>query len=402
MSNEFVYIVLDIGSRFIRGGIAGNELPTATIINNGYLYQLDEEIIESTTEPPDETYSIKTRAPPYLQLDDHALTQGQLKELREKLSDPIKQLNEIYKEDCGNWLDLCQNDYSLKLHEHMLQLFEQFPLMLSKCRIIILDDKFSLIDKFKLSRILLIRIGVKSLQFIPSNILSIVSSKQLNGNGFLIEFTWNSFKVSSIIDFRVLNCHEDPSKLTGINLHYRIVEELIKLNHKILKDENCFIIIEKLLANHAYCGDTVDGNFEMDGYEFPNYLRNEIITSMVLDIVDVISNLLILNTSGLSMDAVKILRENILFDGGISNIPGIKTRILKYLRHNLSRSILAHKCLGAWQGGSIYCSTSILKRSRNIRKSEELTKETIKGLANDQGVQLSKMPDVLNYQKVIT
>lgn len=393
MSNEFIYIVLDIGSRYIRAGFAGDELPKVTLVNKGY---------NNHTSHHHYHYH-----PPFLQLDDHTLTATQYNDIIAKLDKSMNQLINIYRQDSGNWLDFRMDlkSYNIIIHQHLLELFNCLPIDLTRVRLMVLDDngKFSLIEKYHLAQILLLKIGVKSLQFIPSNIVSVISSKELNGNGFLIELNWSSFKISAVMDFRVIDLFEDFTKLTGINLHYKLMEELIKINHPVIEDKNRFDIVQRFILNHSYGGSTVDSQspieLDVDGYKFPGRLRNEVINSMILDIIDHISNMLSTDNTRLGPDAIRILRQNILFEGGISNIPGVKTKILQMLRQRLSVPIKANKCLGSWQGASIYCSTSILKRSRSIRKSEELTKEIITDVTSERGIQLTRIPDLLNYSK---
>lgn len=387
MANEFIYLVLDIGSRYIRGGVAGEELPQVTLVNGGYNHNDTESIASNKSSPP------------YLQLNDHALSGTQYEEITSKLNDSVKHVIRYFQADCEKWLDWNQQDYDLRLHEHLLDFFNHFPLDLSMCKLIVLDGKLSLIDKYKLSRILLTRIGVKSLQFIPCSILSVISSRELNGNGLLIDISWSTFKVTPVVDFRILGGYEDNTIMTGMNLHYRILEELIKLDHPVVTDANSFDIIEQFILNHIYCGSSLDNNeVNVGGYDFPHHLRNGVTNSMALDIIDPIVEML---NGDYEIDTIKVLQQNIIFDGGVSKIPGFKSRVLQLLRERTSLHVRANLCLGSWQGGSIYCSTSLLRRSRSIRKTEELTKETIKTISSDKGVQLTKVPDVLNYYKVV-
>lgn len=102
-----------------------------------------------------------------------------------------------------------------------------------------------------------------------------------------------------------------------------------------------------------------------------------------------------------NMDAKPLLFQNIIFDGGMSNIRGLKNMIMKSISSEIPKA-RAIKCLGSWQGGSIYFSTSITKRNRSTRKAQEITKELIREITKGSMVQLSKLPDNIGNFKYIT
>ncbi|CAH6722864.1 hypothetical protein CLIB1444_11S02894 [[Candida] jaroonii] len=329
--SDFIYTILDIGSTRIRCGLAGQFLPSAIVDNKGF-----KEV---------------GSFPPYLELKDHSLDDETSSQIRHQLQNTYSTLIERYSLDSVNWMN-SGDQWDVALHRNFLELMSFIPLTHSRCRVIIIDE-FPVMVKYVISRILLIKMGFKSVQFIPKPILSGISANC--GNGLVVDLSWSKFKVTSLYEYRIIDEHEGFVGLSGVNLHYKVLEKLVSTGKNADFDE-----IEQFIMGK--------GQLDVD--------LDEIIDSLIGPVVTTIAKLI--ESSPIDLRAV--FKSNLIFDGGVCKVKGVKSK--------LGNGI---KCLGAWQGGSIYCSTSILKRTRSIRKTEEITKEMIKDMTDDQGIQFNKL-----------
>lgn len=370
--SSLVYVILDIGSRYIKAGPAGLELPYVCVMNKDY--------------------PITTQLPSFLELNDTSMDLSQYGEIMLHLDDSIIQLQNAYLLQLVNWMNTLDE---LSLHNNLREVFKLLLLSMSMCRVIVLDNGLSQINKYLISKILLLNMGVKSTQFVPENILSVISSN--SANGLVVSMSWTSVQVSSVVDYRIVNELEDKDGLTGENLHFRIIEQLIEDDHPVLADNRCFEIVQMFVLNHVFCGDeSIDTKVVIEGYQFRQDLRNLIINTLVPKVVSMIMKTINMT----NVDVKPLLYQNIIFDGGLSNVRGLKSEILKSLRLQ-SLQVNAIKCLGAWQGASIYFSTSIIKRSRSTRKAQEITKELIRDITKGPSIQLSKLPENIGHFKYI-
>lgn len=345
--SDFIYVIVDIGSRYIRAGIAGEELVHVTIANNGYL--------QSNTNPK------------YLELNDHSLDYQQRQIIWDNLSSTYKKLIRIFQNDTTHWINY---DNEILIHAKLLEVMSYLPLNYSKCKMVILDG-FSMDIKYMLSKIFLDKIGVKSVQFFSNSILSVVASNQ--SNGLVVELGWKGFTVTSIYDYRIIDVYEGVDGLSGENLHYKIVEQLIKLNSDLVEDIDLFDMIEEFIIGKD------------------NQIRqlvnlDETVRSILRPVLDGIN----LVYERATTDMKPCISKSIIVDGGLSKLPNIKD----YIINGVSFHGNCIYSLGAWHGGSIYFSTSILRRNRKSRKQEEITKDTIKEITNGDNVQLVKLTNI--------
>lgn len=329
--SDFIYTIVDIGSTRIRCGLAGQFQPSATEDNGGF------KRVESF--------------PPFLELQDHCLDEEILSQIRSKLHTTYSTLIQRFKEDSTRWMNY-SDQWDVAIHRNLLELMSFVPLTHSKCRVIIIDE-FPVMVKYVVSKVLLVKMGFKSVQFIPKPVLSGISASC--GAGLVIDLSWSKFKVTSLYDYRIVDEYEGFNGISGVNLHYKILEKLISSGKTADFDE-----IEHFIMGKHHLDVDLD----------------EVLDDLVAPVISAIDKLI----DQAPLDLKLTLKSNLMFDGGVSRVKGVKSRLGKGI-----------KCLGAWQGGSIYCSTSILKRSRNIRKTEEITKEMIKDMTDDQGIQFNKL-----------
>lgn len=353
-----IYIILDIGTRYIRVGKAGDDLPFLTIPNKGY-------------KPT-------VKRPSFLQLDDFSLDANQRHDIIDGSYDNIKRLMHKYQQDLVNWMNTVDQ---FSLHRVLREMVEMVPLSVGSCRYVVIDNKMSQLDRSIVYEILLAKLGVRSVQFVPSSILAVISSN--SANGLVVQFNWNCMKISFVVDYRVIFEYETPEGLTGETLHYKIVENLVDTNA-------CFDTVSEFITNHVSVVDLSD--VVVDGIEFSSYVKSGLVNEILLEVADII----LTQFEKLGIDIRPLLCNRIVFEGGLSNIPGLKQTLVKLIqqRCNLPLTFNAIKSLGAWQGGSIYYSTSVVNRSRNTRKTEEVTKENLKAISDKNGIQLTRLPEI--------
>lgn len=370
---------------FIRAGLAGHELPIYTFENNNC--------------------SLRRIYPPFLDMNDLSLTLDETNKFKDMLSldEQLNKLCHIFQKESVHWMDFSSvdEDLHLRLHQIFLVIFNIIKLRLSNCKVIIIDNcKLPLVTKSIISQILLLRMGLRSLQFMPKPVLSVISGS--HGDGLIIDIGWNSCKIIPVIDYTIIEnqIYENLTDICGLSLHYRIVESLITHDSRLLDEPNLFQIIESFIVNCIFVRPDKDtengsGSFNIGDIKIPSNLRYKVVEDMIFtnnNLVNIVNKVIDNN----SIDVRKSLRENILFDGGITNIPGLKTRLLNDLRSNTNKYYKANASLGSWAGASIFCSTSIKQRTKLMRKTEEITKENIKSLLTPNGIQLTKFPDVIN------
>lgn len=68
--------------------------------------------------------------------------------------------------------------------------------------------------------------------------------------------------------------------LSGENLHFKIIEELIKEGSPLVNDKKCFDIVQLFVLNYVFCGDDqTNEDVTIEGFTFRKELRNTVIES---------------------------------------------------------------------------------------------------------------------------
>lgn len=387
--NEYYPVILDINSTFIRAGFAGDALPLVTIKS---VDQNDQSTLN--------------KVPPYYDLNDASMTSEQLDMVMSCMfsSNPvIKQVSEIYTKDSSHTRHskcISGNNLQLKLSDIFINHLLVSP---PRTKIIIVDSGYSILEKSRISKILLFKIGVKSIIWTPESTLHVIGANSING--LVVNVQWDSLLLNSIIDLRIISHLEQFDKFNGNTLHYKIIEKLLELEDEdvntLLKNTNLFDIIENFIANAVYVRSIDDKDddsrlFQIsEGISIPNRLRYEVVESLFFE-EDNLSQLIASNVIKLPIDLRPILLENIIITGEMSNIPGFKSRLIREVRNLVTGIVSCKITLGLWAGCSLYCSTTLVRQNEEVWKSQEITKETLTKSISPDGIYLTNIPDAFN------
>lgn len=389
-SNEYYPVILDISSAFVRAGFAGDALPLVTIKS------VDQN-----------NHSSSSTIPPYYNVNDASMTTEQHDMVISSLFSSnavLRKVSEIYSKDHSNnsrqSKSMSERNLQIKLSDIFVNHLLVPP---SKTKIIIVDSNYSILEKSRISTILLSKIGVKSIIWVPEPMLHVIGAN--NSNGLVVNVRWDLLLINPIIDLRILNHLEDDKRFNGSSLHYKIIEKLIELEDEavnaLLERNDLFNIIENFIANAVYVRPIDDKEndsrlFQISkGISIPNRLRYEVIESLFFE-EENICQVIASTVKKSPIDIRQVLLENIIIAGETSNIPGFKVRLIQEVRNLVTGNASCKITLGLWAGCSLYCSTTLVRQNEKVWKSQEITKEVLKNSISQDGIRLTNLPDAFN------
>ncbi|KAH3683855.1 hypothetical protein WICPIJ_005172 [Wickerhamomyces pijperi] len=380
--SQYIPVILQIGSRTIKVGFAGDSEPIVTLSTNSF------DLKDSQLTPIDSS---------------HATISDQLS----IASNDDEQGNVLW---CYNLIN--QDMYKLEnlLERIITKIYSKHLLIDSKrCKAVILESvQLPIQFKETLTKVLLYHMHVKSISFQLEPIMCCLSSG--SKDGVIVDLSWEQSTVTAIYDLRLLQHLIRFSKRSGRLLHYQLRLKFIELGLSFVEDHQMFNFIERFIMKCCYCRDlsaNTEGTkeldeqeqeqdkFEFEGQTIPNSVRYEVIESVLFR--DDFSNRITttdLDTRtpiqlvqdvihGSNIDLRTPLSQRLIFTGGISDIPGVKQRILKELQseaeYNLKFKGL--KNLGAWQGSSLYTAMTLM---RSGSSSADKKLENVHELSRDK------------------
>ncbi|KAK9477086.1 actin-domain-containing protein [Lipomyces japonicus] len=335
-------VILDIGARGIRAGIAGMELPACEILvqpdfrNRIQVYQLWSRNIEETNME-----------------DFHDILQTLLRDV-----------------------------------------YYKYLLLDGKSRkVIILESAFMSIKlKQAITFVLFNYFQSISVTFLQSSICALFSAGARSG--LIVDIGWHETVIVPIFDYRPLFHFVQTSNRAGKYLHDLISDEI----RAVTGVQSTVPELEEFIYRSTYCDSHTSASTTTEAapqsafairlsgtdYYVPSYQTRErpIIETFIqraADCVDdndtfPIPDLIISILSKVGIDVRSSLMPRIIFTGGCSNIPGLKLRIVNEVRDILTgaspslekqknfspwlirerSSIKAIQSLGAWSGASLY------------------------------------------------
>ncbi len=307
------------------------------------------------------------------------------------------------------------------------QIFKTNLLVNAKNRKIIIIENIFLPRFLKrvITNVFLLNVHALSLSFVPMPLITCISSGV--ENSLIIDIGWQQLNIIPVYDLRVLYKEIKSSDRSGMTLHYNILKKLLKYFKAELKDKSeefnnikkqlTFDFIEEFIYSYVYMKSD-DSNSELDDIYFtinfhdnshnrthhhhhssssssrtpmiqiPSQIRHEIIEDLLLPKPQVNDKYLYDDNEqpfltlfrsvvkSLPLDLKPILSKNIIFTGGLSNIPGLKSRLLHELNSSFSYGeFKAISNLGNWCGASLYSQYLIhLQNSKNINLIGEITR----------------------------
>lgn len=356
-AQQYYPVIIQIGARFIRAGFAGDATP----------------ILRTTTNAYD--------------LSDAQLNIGAGHAI-ESVKTPM---NDYFQ---GKFLwvyDLVDYDFAKleSLLERIIYNIYQSNLLVDakKCKVLIIEPPFFPVPlKKTLTKVLLFHIHAQSLRFYPEPVLSCVSAG--SNNGLVIDIGWSQTTVTPIYDLRMIYTDIKVTNRSG-----RLFHELVKEN--LDEIDGCagafdFELIEGLICDTFYCQSRDAANrhdtaeFQYGSLKISNRLRYNLIEEFMFE--EDSSNLdndnhplipmVIKTLQNSPIDLRKELSTKIIITGGLSKIPGLKTRILEEIEAKMDTSIESIVSLDAWEGASLYCSTALMSPSTTgSRRTDELFRD---------------------------
>lgn len=332
--SQYYPIILQLGSRFLRVGFAGDATPTLVRRTNYHLS-------DAQLAPLAHGHGMDIPGADVLwSYDLSSVDMDQLEALLERI------IHSVYKSD------LLVNP--------------------TLCKVLVLDPCLSPIPLKKvITRVLLFHMHAQSIRFIPESVMSSVASG--SHCSLVIDMGWQMTSVMPVFDMRELFIHHKQTRRAGCWLHDTVRQGMEKLGL-----QPSFEFVERFIIESMYCDvdNTRTGEYTFDGIVLPQDLRYAALEEVIFsnspcqdDDTLPISQLVQQVISSLDIDLRPALSKRVIITGGLSNIPGVKTRLLYEIEKLVP--VQGIKTLGAWQGASLYCSTALMTtKARN-----ELTRD---------------------------
>ncbi|KAK6462862.1 actin family [Scheffersomyces coipomensis] len=380
------YVVISIGSRFLRVGLSNGTEP---IIHHYPTRGTSDNVIES------HMFDLNNNV---------GLTISQKRQLQSNLiinENKYKKFHKLNQKQ--NYKYVCVDSFGglsisdeNTIHQLLFDIFS-VELMINpkRYKVLVVDNRLSAVHKLQISKILLEKFQFKSLVFVPEPQMSVISSGQRNG--LVIDFGWNSVKVHPIYDFRSVMKSEswEDKLISGRSLHLKMTEYLSGLNDpqidQLLQGPDSFEFIENLIMKYCYVRrkETISDDssqFEiMEGVSIPNSFRYEIIESLYINeiLFDAVSQII----NNLDIHIRREVIENLILVGGISNIPGFKLRMIEEFDTKSNEyKVASNSCLGSWTGASIY--SNLLQQQQQQTTKLEITKHDLNSITSSTGFKL--------------
>jgi len=357
-SYQYYPVIIKVGARFIQAGFAGDATPILRTPTNAY--DLGDAQLNNTIQ------------------------------FKHCLSSDIKEEDHYFENKLLWTYDLigCDMTRLESLLERIFYDIYQNNLLVDakKCKVLIIEPPFFPVPLKKvITKVLLFHIHAQSLRFYPEPVLSTVSAG--SNSGLVVDLGWNQFTVTPVYDLRMIYKDIKVTYRAGKVLHEMVYEKL--KNVESLPKEGGFDLVERLICEVFYCNTSKTSKVTPEEFQFgdlkiPNRIRYEIIEELMFKEnpkgIDNENQLLIpmikSALEALSIDLRGELSSRIIFTGGVSMIPGIKTRILEELKKVTELPIDAIVSLGSWEGASLYCSTSLMSPSTTgTKRTDELFRD---------------------------
>ena len=388
--NSYYPVIIEVGSGYIRAGFAGESVPSV-------FYRLAP--VETIDQAND-------KLPPCYELNESSIEKEHYDEIFFKWiqkDEKIKKIAQAYQADKKNWATIKSRSSRLLLSVFQELFGAHLLISPSKVKVIFVDDNYSLLTKITLCELLIERIGLRSLLWVPKACLSVAGAHECDG--LVVDILWGSLAITPIIDFRTLDTFVDLKHLSGKLLYYKLLERLIEIDdpdvNSLLSRSTSHSLLVNFILNAMYVKSEYNENdwndmFELsEGTVIPNSVRFEIIESCYLQESDLCKT--ITNVIGKSdLDVRSSLLQNIVITGDLSSIPGFKLKLLLAISRESNRDCQLRNTLGAWSSCSLYCSTTLANINNNLWKGQEITKQNLKNCLSENGFNLSLFPDSYN------
>lgn len=393
-------VVLEIGNRFVRAGLAGHVNPSCVIpVEFGW-----RRIAEITNDPV--YHSLWTLR----ELSEHpsSFLPGSETAMPEWYrTQPLKRIEVVLE-------TLLKHAFSQELlldpRQQRIAVPEN-PLWPDALREII-------------SKVLLKNLHVLSLVFLPSPVLDLISAGLRSG--IVVDLGWEESFVYPVYDLRLLMTESRATVRGSKQLHTNVEQVLADLNET--DEEISFEVVERVVSSSLYAGaenrrmmgiplvpkmvvpgtppgesssksgETRRLELTSDKFiEIPNNLLQKAVSTTFFgvneggndddeqDLARLVSDVIF----NLSMDVRGATQSTIVFVGGASAIPGLQSKVLQEIRRLLRKkdiaaasSVMAARSMGSWTGASLYLSSLgwYFAQDERIRLPGEISRDRYNSL----------------------
>lgn len=382
-------IILEVGSRVVSAGFAGDSSPSSVH------YTRSSHAAQGTSPC----------LPPRFALANHSLTEKERLGLYDSIlkdQHSLAGLASIYGADSHCWIHT-DTDAPLTIDdsERLLALFyEIFIVDLQappqECTVIVIASQWSLANQSCVLGILLNRVYVKLACLVSSAIMLTILSCSMNA--LVVDVGWESLRIHPVYDLRNTSpspvCFDGCEKFNGLSLHYAVIEQLLDFDIDVSLFQDLFGTVQSLVKNAMYVPSLespheTDHDFEIEtGINVPSSIKWKPIVdtffgdniSLFKAIGDIIS--------AHPIDIRRALWSNIVLVGGVSQIPGFKSRFIQHLKQTSVGVLLpirAITSLGPWVGGSIYGENTLALQSTAEWKRHDFNKTLFNSLKYRDG-----------------
>ncbi|QBM86653.1 hypothetical protein METSCH_A12990 [Metschnikowia aff. pulcherrima] len=332
MSNEYYAVILEIDEREVKLGFAGESTAHVRVTSKTRLWK---DLV-----PHSES---RRSLPAFLQVDSHAISQSFKNDMLDELFSPgaYRDMLQAFERDRAEvkWFKWGSDNYRTLSAIVNLSLSSKLLVSPLKTKLFIIDKAYSALEKALVCKTFLRTNTAASITFLPYSPCCCISSGV--ENALVVALEWSSCKLVPVLDLRSLPAKE-LVQFTGESVHYSPT-----LSHKTKNFE------EVELEIYADKG-IIESALFLNG-ELPAKIAAVV--------------------KGLEIDSRACVAENIIFTGSLSQISGVKGRILTEVASHLPGYNVAGKvCLGAWAGASLYCSTTLLKQKSSEWKHLEISR----------------------------
>lgn len=146
----------------------------------------------------------RPQLPPQYELNDHALAKEDRERIVSLFTPEMQALSDSFQKYYGTWLQLRDELWSKLLIQKLIYkaLFQK---QYSSKRVFVVDHDFS--EKLKLAIYeIFTELRAKSVIFLPWSVLAVLGANVRNG--LVLKYTFESLKIQTVVDLRVIDCRE--------------------------------------------------------------------------------------------------------------------------------------------------------------------------------------------------
>lgn len=386
---------MEIGSRAVSVGFAGEALPRCVRST----FSINHDRFHSGLLPP--SFGLESRS----------LSSQEKQDLYETLiqeQPELATLSQVYTRQQIHWLSsttvgsLSISDRErllIILHDIFIRELQVLPAI---CKVILVTSGWPMQSEVSILGTLLDVLGVKLVTIPAAPPLLILAGGQRHG--LLVDFGWESTRIVPVYDLRDVslasNRVEYLTYYTGKELHFNIVRQLIDLKVDVTSVPHLFQVVQAFVTTNCFVKpkdveECESLAFELSpGVFIPSSFKWQCLENLLFadtSLVEAIKSVVVKSP----IDLRPHLWKNIVLEGGISKIPGIRSRLKQELSLLCPKFKNLDVCgtLGLWAGASMYGEISFSNENAVAWKHAEFDPKSFETLMRIDGtVAFTKFP----------